>query len=605
MRLLSVAAGRSRPLRTSETRGGQILKSMRLVNYRGFIQFSVSFAKESYLIGPNNAGKSTILTALRVVDSLIRVARARNPSRSAMDGGRQVLAYPISLTDYPQLRESIRHEFYGDEEVRLVVEWRSGASLTAIWPADDADDEEKVEPFFYLDILSGMQPRSVNAVKEHFPILGVIPILTPIEHTETLLQDAYVRANVASRLSSRHFRNQIRQLCEAGKWQDFLTFVGPWLQGFELNEQQNNGRSQGNALDIYYHEQGSRIPKELTWAGDGMQVWLQILFHVFRVMACDTLILDEPEVYLHPDLQRRLVRLLEETGAQIVVATHSSEVAAEVEPQDLVLIDRVKSRGIRAKSVAVEEQIGTALGSQFNLKLAKALRSKAVVFVEGNDLGLLRPICRTLGMPNLATERGVSVISLGGFSMWVHVEAFDWLVKELLPDAIKTFVILDRDYRSDTSIADLEASLAAKGIVPHVWRRKELESYLLTADIVSRATGLSRDEVETLLVDALGNLEGEVFGGLVAERIQEIGGGSQNHSRASGEIKVAFDRMWKDANLRMQIVPPKSLLSGLNARLQADGNKAISFRALAQSVRRRDLPSEFIDTLQAVDDASG
>jgi len=51
-------------------------------------------------------------------------------------------------------------------------------------------------------------------------------------------------------------------------------------------------------LDVFYQEADSRIPKELVWAGDGIQVWLQLLYHVYRVQNCETIVLDEPEVYL-------------------------------------------------------------------------------------------------------------------------------------------------------------------------------------------------------------------------------------------------------------------------------------------------------------------
>ena len=69
-------------------------------------------------------------------------------------------------------------------------------------------------------------------------------------------------------------------------------------------------------------KQTVRFQKELVWAGDGLQVWLQLLYHVYRVKNFDSIILDEPEVYLHPDLQRKLVHLLEATCRQIILATH-------------------------------------------------------------------------------------------------------------------------------------------------------------------------------------------------------------------------------------------------------------------------------------------
>jgi predicted ATPase len=66
----------------------------------------------------------------------------------------------------------------------------------------------------------------------------------------------------------------------------------------------------GMALDVYFKEASAHSERELFWAGDGMQIWLQILFHAYRQRRVDTLVLDEPDVFLHPDLQRRLIHIL-------------------------------------------------------------------------------------------------------------------------------------------------------------------------------------------------------------------------------------------------------------------------------------------------------
>src|SRR5205085_12094826 len=100
----------------------------------------------------------------------------------------------------------------------------------------------------------------------------------------------------------------------------------------------------GLNLDCFYREAGRPAEKELFWAGDGIQVWLQLLFHIERVKQAPIIVLDEPDLYLHPDLQRRLVRVLESTGAQTITATHSPEILTEVLPGALVWVDTTNRR---------------------------------------------------------------------------------------------------------------------------------------------------------------------------------------------------------------------------------------------------------------------
>lgn len=158
----------------------------------------------AFLVGPNNAGKSTLLTALRTADVLLRFASSRSASIKATYNPRNVPAYPINLAQFPALRDSIRHEF-GTAEASLELNWTSGARLVAVWP----EDETETGDFFYVEKLPGMSLQSPANVKKHFAPLGVIPILGPVDHAESLVDVTYVGRNASGRLSSRHLRNQL------------------------------------------------------------------------------------------------------------------------------------------------------------------------------------------------------------------------------------------------------------------------------------------------------------------------------------------------------------------------------------------------------------
>lgn len=59
---------------------------------------------------------------------------------------------------------------------------------------------------------------------------------------------------------------------------------------------------------------------EAAWMGHGLQMWLQTMWFLRRTSSQDIVVLDEPDVYMHPDLQRRLLRLLRGRYAQSVIA---------------------------------------------------------------------------------------------------------------------------------------------------------------------------------------------------------------------------------------------------------------------------------------------
>lgn len=577
-----------------------MLKSLHLVNFRSFVDFTVYFGDGAYLVGPNNAGKSTLLTAIRVADTLIRYAHRRKPDTTVVDRDIRVMAYPIALREFPALRDSLRFDF-GIAETRLELQWKNGARLTAVWPEEDSGEEG--EPFFYLTRADGSQVRTPPQAREAFPVPGIIPILGPTEHTEKLRDDDYVRQNVSGRLSSRHFRNQLRLMKSSGALEEFLAWAAPWLEGTTFDRLTQDLSEDGTTVHAFFYESNSRVPKEIVWAGDGIQVWMQILYHVYRVRDAATIVLDEPEVYLHPDLQRRLVRLLESTGRQVVIATHSAEMVAESDGRLTVLIDRTRRRAVRSHSESDYEMLSATLGTAFNLRLAKALRSHVAVFVEGQDMSILRVLAKTLGLTSLASETGVTVMPLNGFSNWGQVAPFKYLLEQVLPKALKTFVVLDRDYRTEETRLAIMAEFQEADIRGHVWSRKELESYLLTPAVIARVSGAPQEMVVGWMDEVTSAMEGETFGRLHVET-QNSGVSARNHSvSVASAFKSSFDLSWRALEYRLAYCPPKKIISGLNSRLQDGGYKAMSIAALARGHRAAELQPELVGLLTEIEAA--
>ena len=98
----------------------------------------------------------------------------------------------------------------------------------------------------------------------------------------------------------------------------------------------------GGILFMYCRE--NRLTRELYWCGFGFQIGCQLLTHISRARPGDVLIVDEPETYLHPRVQRQLLQILRETGAQVVLATHSATLIASAQAGDVVGIERNQRR---------------------------------------------------------------------------------------------------------------------------------------------------------------------------------------------------------------------------------------------------------------------
>ncbi|NEB41447.1 ATP-binding protein [Streptomyces sp. SID14515] len=355
-----------------------------------------------------------------------------------------------------------------------------------------------------------------------------------------------------------------------------------------------------SSIDVFYTEPGSGREKELVWAGDGVQIWLQLLLHIHRLKEYPTLILDEPEVFLHADLQRRLVRLIDSLGIQVVLATHSSEVLAEADSKSIVWIDKSKRNAIRAPRREGLETLSTSLGTAFNLGMAKALRAKGIVFVEGKDLRTLRMLAKNLGYTNIVADMELAVVPINGYSNWSSAEAFGWLVKDFLKGSVGSIIILDRDYRTQSQVDSVTGKLREAGIECHVWSKKELESYLISPTAIARISGCPLVEVERVMGEIMNSMQGDIFARVNFER-QSVERSGKNHEvNITAAALADFTPRWSKVEYRQSVCPPKEIMSQLNRHLQSNGYKGVSFDALAKRINQDEIPAEMLQVLHKI-----
>ncbi|XXY44842.1 hypothetical protein WME91_33065 [Sorangium sp. So ce269] len=226
-----------------------------------------------------------------------------------------------------------------------------------------------------------------------------------------------------------------------------------------------------------------------------------------------------------------------------------------------------------------------------------------MLFVEGQDMKLLRALAAKAGAQRVAGEEGLAMIQLNGFSHWQQVEPFGWLIDNLLEKSVGLYVILDRDYRFPEITKSIMEKLSARGVAGHVWRRKELESYLLEPGAISRLSKATPMWVEAALREIADGLRTHVFARAHDEHWRherELARGSSLVS-ATEEFERRFSEVWTEVAGRIHLCPAKDVLTELNKKLVAGGHRSVSFRALAKEMRPEEIPHEMVSVLRTVD----
>jgi predicted ATP-dependent endonuclease of OLD family len=317
-----------------------------------------------------------------------------------------------------------------------------------------------------------------------------------------------------------------------------------------------------------------RMTREIYWVGFGFQIWCQLLTHLSRATENSLVIVDEPEVYLHPDVQRQLIGIIRDIGADVLLASHSSEIIAEADPSEIVMIDKRRRKGERLKDVAGIQRALEAVGSAQNITLTALAKSRRILFVEGlDDFRLLRRFARRLGLQELSSGAGITPLESGGFGSWERITTLAAGIADALGAPLTIGAIYDRDYFCDEQITDVKQRLAISLKLARVHERKEIENYLLIPNAldraVSRALNDQRERVvnnnfllksSNLLEDITNQMKDDVFSQLMARRHDYLQHTRQDRSNLYKEVIGRFGQLRDDLGNRLKLVSGKETL---------------------------------------------
>ena len=422
------------------------LRRLILNNFGPYSYYDVEFPSDNrafvLITGKNNAGKTSLIRALRLIDGALKLSR-----------------HSGICTDMPLKGAYIRDLYLR----RLIHGFDNGeAEITAVL---DTGREIKVHIASDKELITGNLPP--RTPKSYQSLFGFIPPLGQIREEERPLDKQYILQYIDTNLAPLHFRNHIRQLFNDSQF-DLLKKIiyETWNNvilgkiGYDINN---------NLLSCPYTEEG--ITGEISFAGQGFQIWLQIMTHLIRLSDCSTVILDEPEIFLHPEKQHKMIHTFREyfTGSMII-ATHSSELMNEVDFSHIIHIQHgaEHSKFISTQNRKSLEDIRQEVGSSFNLIASQFEDVDRLIFTENTqDYDILREIANAY--KSVVRTHNVPI---SGLSKWTNAISFKNAYKMLFGRDTRFSIMLDKDFYPKEYLNDIIKELSRNGIrdVPPFYR---------------------------------------------------------------------------------------------------------------------------------------
>lgn len=572
-----------------------MLKKLILENYRCFEKTEISFRELTIIVGKNNAGKSTLIEALRILSLVVNryrnVVYTRAPSWLKLDD--DPLGISPSLNNLDISLGGIFY-MYGDPPAKIIATFDSNATVTIYIG-------ELLEVFATIQNASGTFVESKKfAASLKLRDINILPQISPLLRDEPIIKYETVQRNLATYLSSRNFRNQLNYFPK--EFDRFKELAETTWQGLRIHTDSQKIRTQGNLL-LFVRD--NKFESEIGMMGHGLQMWLQTMWFLSRSSASSTIILDEPDVYMHADLQRRLIKLIKDSYKQIIVATHSVEIMSEVEAENILPINSIKTKQEYANKAPIVQKIVDEIGSVHNIEIARLFSYSKFLIVEGqkDDIKLLS-IFQSKVFPDSFEQFDVLPKTfVEGWGGWQRVIGSNKVFKDNKTSII-TYCIFDSDYHTEDEKNKRLADAKQNEINLHIWKRKEIENYLLIPSAIVRLIKSKKRQVEitdNAIIEVINNICEESKDDVIDSYAIEIRNKdtSKDLKTINQQARKYVNELWNDQ--KWNLVSGKHIVSKLFVWISENYKISLTKFSLAREIVLAEIDSEVIKVITCIE----
>jgi energy-coupling factor transporter ATP-binding protein EcfA2 len=572
-----------------------VLTKVEIKNYKCFENHNVIFNNTSIIIGQNNAGKSTLVEVLRIIclasSKLVRTANYIGaPSWSRK--GPNIRGIAPSLKEIDADFDRIFYQ-YGSPPAIIKAYFSNHLRIEIIF--------QKEQEVFVCAYSKGSNIKSKSdAIIANIPNIYVLPQIVPLKKEEKYITQDTIHFNQYSKRISGNFRSYLFHNKETEEFRSFTNLIEQTWHGIRIEDLYVEERN------VYLDLRDRDFTAEIYYMGHGVQMWLQTMWFVSWSGKDSIIVLDEPDVYMHPDLQRKLIRLLNDRSAQTIIATHSIEIISEVEPRNIVIIDRENSESVIADEIPVVQAALDNIGSVHNISLSRLLQCKKYLYIEGDDIQILRRWHNTI-FPN--SQIPIDIIpstKTGGWGSWDIQKNQAIKLKTELNNA-NIYFLYDKDYHKDDEMQERISNAKSAGIHLHIWSKKEIENYLISIPTIVKILNnkVNRDitELEAEIKAAINTICESYKEEILDILIEEHRRTNKNltYPSCKQQIKPSFEQNWEQNKL--SIVSGKKIISSLSAVCQEKYGVSINAYLIASNMKRKEIDEEVVKFLTAIENA--
>ncbi|MBF6650088.1 ATP-dependent endonuclease [Methylobacter sp. BlB1] len=459
-----------------------LLKNLEIESFKKIKKVSIDLSNINILVGCNGSGKSSVLQAIHlaccVTRQVDRVELHKTSTISIDD-----LDY-LPTDDYKSLgHKSQWGNVAGSSSSKVKLSFdmpnggtsissctlrsarNAGISITGTVPIPLSNTLRQKKRFFsaYIPGISGIPNKEEKRARK------VILKSCSYGDSNVILRNALLLLKLRNQQNIEHIEKWIKEI------------IGP----IKINVHHDDERD----LFISCHVETNGTTRPLELIGTGFLQLIQIFTYIL-LFEPGILLVDEPDIHLHPTAQSKLVKVLariaNDRNLRILLSTHSPFIV----------------RGAPASANVYwlnDGEVGSHNRQQVELALGWGAFGKKIILVsEDSNTSFLQKIVSQWH----EIERNVAFYPGTGYSH-IPTPSQAKVLAEALGGAYKIVIHRDRDSLTDDEIEVLKAKYSAVGA--YLWFPKisDVEAYFCEPDFLINYAGCSEQEADTYIEDIL------------------------------------------------------------------------------------------------------
>lgn len=328
-----------------------MINRIEIENFKSIREMNLELEPINILIGANGAGKSNFIGFFKMLKNIYDQNLQNYVAEEA--GADNILYFGLKCSDYLkgliEFNKVNRYYFLlnSNEEGRLYFNFERTQFNKSIYGHASWDDK-LLERGINESILKTTQYGRYEFIKAYMTSFKVFHFhdtskTAKIKQTCNISDNQFLREDGAN-LAAFLYAMQHNHSKDFKRIEMVIRSVAPYFERFDLKADRINQEG----IRLEWKEKGSDAYFNAKHLSDGTLRFIALTTLLLQPEAPQVIIIDEPELGLHPFAINKLAGLIKKASVntQIIISTQSVNLVDNFEPEDIITVDREDGQSV-------------------------------------------------------------------------------------------------------------------------------------------------------------------------------------------------------------------------------------------------------------------